>query len=320
MAIPIVMPDQKPRRRLDRTGTRSRPRRSRRSRWACRRRKGRDWPCGAPCHVPGRDTSVPLRGPAGRRPTNGPDRGAVYLRPPPPPAALARCWHAACNRGRQPSRGAPMPDMPYIADARSVARRDRSDRRHRSAHGAGERGGGSAPIAAGDIGNHIHFCHWRQIERLIVVLGAPCALGYRPLGERFRAVCEQTSIYLLDKIGKPRHGARDGASRSAREGACDADGTVSDGTRPPRPDRRRTGDAGRRRRRRPDPAGTPSAGAHWQAGFDQHACCWMAISAATWMTAMVTGSWSRCMFPAISSICTPFRCAGSITMSRRSAR
>ncbi len=28
-----------------------------------------------------------------------------------------------------------------------------------------------------DIGNHIHFCRWRQIERLILLLGAERAVG-----------------------------------------------------------------------------------------------------------------------------------------------
>ena len=28
-----------------------------------------------------------------------------------------------------------------------------------------------------DLGNHIHFCHWRQIERLIVVLSYDQPLG-----------------------------------------------------------------------------------------------------------------------------------------------
>jgi hypothetical protein len=31
--------------------------------------------------------------------------------------------------------------------------------------------------AARDIGNHINFCHWRQIERLVVMLGTPQILG-----------------------------------------------------------------------------------------------------------------------------------------------
>lgn len=28
-----------------------------------------------------------------------------------------------------------------------------------------------------DMGNHIHFCHWRQIERLIVLLAYDQPLG-----------------------------------------------------------------------------------------------------------------------------------------------
>lgn len=28
-----------------------------------------------------------------------------------------------------------------------------------------------------DLGNHIHFCHWRQIERLIVLLTQDAPLG-----------------------------------------------------------------------------------------------------------------------------------------------
>jgi len=28
-----------------------------------------------------------------------------------------------------------------------------------------------------DIGNHLHFCRWRQIERLILLLGAERAIG-----------------------------------------------------------------------------------------------------------------------------------------------
>lgn len=28
-----------------------------------------------------------------------------------------------------------------------------------------------------DIGNHLHFCRWRQIERLIVLMSVECAIG-----------------------------------------------------------------------------------------------------------------------------------------------
>ena len=28
-----------------------------------------------------------------------------------------------------------------------------------------------------DLGNHVHFCRWRQIERLIVLMSAGAAVG-----------------------------------------------------------------------------------------------------------------------------------------------
>lgn len=28
-----------------------------------------------------------------------------------------------------------------------------------------------------DVGNHLHFCRWRQIERLILLLSVECAIG-----------------------------------------------------------------------------------------------------------------------------------------------
>lgn len=28
-----------------------------------------------------------------------------------------------------------------------------------------------------DLGNHLHFCRWRQIERLIVLMSAAAAIG-----------------------------------------------------------------------------------------------------------------------------------------------
>ena len=67
-----------------------------------------------------------------------------------------------------------MVDMPYIADARSVT--DAAD----LIASFGQRAGDEAADRANrsrDIGNYVHFCHWRQIERLILVMSAPCALG-----------------------------------------------------------------------------------------------------------------------------------------------
>ena len=46
----------------------------------------------------------------------------------------------------------------------------------------GETAGIEAAVRAGrsrDLGNHIHFCRWRQIERLIDVMTATEATGTR---------------------------------------------------------------------------------------------------------------------------------------------
>jgi acetylglutamate kinase len=44
----------------------------------------------------------------------------------------------------------------------------------------GEQAPVEAAIRAGrmrDIGNHVHFCRWRQTERLIAVLASDAAIG-----------------------------------------------------------------------------------------------------------------------------------------------
>jgi hypothetical protein len=44
----------------------------------------------------------------------------------------------------------------------------------------GERAGGEAAAradASRDLGNVVHFCRWRQIERLVMLLSVPKALG-----------------------------------------------------------------------------------------------------------------------------------------------
>ena len=67
-----------------------------------------------------------------------------------------------------------MADFPYIADARAVA--DATDLIATFGNGAGNEAAIRADRSR-DIGNHVHFCRWRQIERLIVVLTAPCSIG-----------------------------------------------------------------------------------------------------------------------------------------------
>ena len=69
---------------------------------------------------------------------------------------------------------APQPQIPYLADSSQVA----------DATGLiasfGEFAGSEAAARADryrDLGNHIHFCRWRQIERLIVLLSVGRAVG-----------------------------------------------------------------------------------------------------------------------------------------------
>ena len=66
-----------------------------------------------------------------------------------------------------------MADM-YIADPQTVI--DATD----LIATFGESAGIEAASRAGrsrDLGNHLHFCRWRQIERLIDLMSAPCAVG-----------------------------------------------------------------------------------------------------------------------------------------------
>ena len=67
-----------------------------------------------------------------------------------------------------------MSDMPYIADVRAIT--DATDLIAAFGNGAGNEAAIRADRSR-DIGNHVHFCRWRQIERLIVVMTAPCAIG-----------------------------------------------------------------------------------------------------------------------------------------------
>ena len=64
--------------------------------------------------------------------------------------------------------------MPYLGDRREIA-----DANELIAC-FGELAGSEAAARADrsrDLGNHIHFCHWRQIERLIVLLTHGASLG-----------------------------------------------------------------------------------------------------------------------------------------------
>ncbi|MET0249703.1 MAG: hypothetical protein ABW164_08235 [Sphingobium sp.] len=64
--------------------------------------------------------------------------------------------------------------LPYLSDAKSF------DDAAALIRMFGDNAGNEAAARADqslDVGNHIHFCHWRQIERLIRILGQETAFG-----------------------------------------------------------------------------------------------------------------------------------------------
>jgi hypothetical protein len=64
--------------------------------------------------------------------------------------------------------------LPYLGDRAQVADAAELIRFF------GEEAGSEAAARADrsrDLGNHIHFCRWRQIERLVVLLSIPRAVG-----------------------------------------------------------------------------------------------------------------------------------------------
>lgn len=67
-----------------------------------------------------------------------------------------------------------MHQMPYLASRSAVT--DATDLIDRFGDDAGFEAAARAE-ASRDLGNAIHFCRWRQVERLILVLSAPCAVG-----------------------------------------------------------------------------------------------------------------------------------------------
>ncbi|EQB32451.1 hypothetical protein [Sphingobium ummariense] len=64
--------------------------------------------------------------------------------------------------------------LPYLSDRASYE--DAADLMMRFGDNAGYEAAARADRSR-DLGNHIHFCRWRQIERLIVLLSYDQALG-----------------------------------------------------------------------------------------------------------------------------------------------
>ncbi|MDP5280263.1 hypothetical protein Q9Q95_15145 [Sphingomonas sp. DG1-23] len=67
-----------------------------------------------------------------------------------------------------------MEHLPYLADTRQVA--DAAELIRAFGEDAGSEAAARADRSR-DLGNHVHFCRWRQIERLVVLLSIPRAVG-----------------------------------------------------------------------------------------------------------------------------------------------
>jgi hypothetical protein len=67
-----------------------------------------------------------------------------------------------------------MEHLPYLADTREVA--DAAELIRAFGEDAGSEAAARADRSR-DLGNHVHFCRWRQIERLVVLLSIPRAVG-----------------------------------------------------------------------------------------------------------------------------------------------
>lgn len=81
------------------------------------------------------------------------------------PSPLHR-WHGSCDPSG--TMKLYLSDSAAVADAADLIARHGTDAEFEAAALANK---------SRDIGNHLHFCRWRQIERLIVLLGCDEAVG-----------------------------------------------------------------------------------------------------------------------------------------------
>jgi hypothetical protein len=80
----------------------------------------------------------------------------------------------ASLRAVQDNTGTAMSPMPYLADRAHVT--DAATLIHQFGDDAGFEAAARADKYR-DLGNHINFCRWRQIERLIVLMSVNRAVG-----------------------------------------------------------------------------------------------------------------------------------------------
>ncbi len=125
-----------------------------------------------PCHVPPRDASVPARDAWHSA------RASVYH------CGARACvvspnWHASCG-ARGAAGAGPVREcsrlsiMPFLTDSRDIA--DATQLIAAFGDDAGFEAAARADKSR-DLGNHVHFCRWRQIERLIVLMSVNRAVG-----------------------------------------------------------------------------------------------------------------------------------------------
>lgn len=64
--------------------------------------------------------------------------------------------------------------MPYLGDRGEVS--DAAELIRKFGEDAGSQAAARADRSR-DLGNHLHFCRWRQIERLVLLMSVPRAVG-----------------------------------------------------------------------------------------------------------------------------------------------
>lgn len=97
----------------------------------------------------------------------------VYHRHP-PRGVVRALWHGACKLARGAKRETRLSYAPYLADRASVI--DAESLIATFGAGAGPEAAARADRSRA-LGNALHFCRWRQVERLILLYALGHAVG-----------------------------------------------------------------------------------------------------------------------------------------------